>query len=315
MHDKLDLSIDIGYSNVKVVAGINGNICSEVFSSALAIAPRGSDSAAVAATETYLYDGTFYLCGKPAISPHVREQINCRSNDHIIKYAAVYIAAAARNANVELHEIGALSVGLPFEMHRPYSQALREMLTSFTVNGETVTPTQLNVFCQGAAAAFAAGVEGQMTGENGLLIDIGGNTMIAIAASNGIPVSLGSQQFSKLGMLAAAEQLSRSLSNGTNCSLIKAAEIIKTRVYQGQDVSGQVNKALSNHAESIVAILEDTYGGQIDEMDTILLSGGGADCICPYLPAKWATRIKVQTEPITANARGYYYRSQGPREA
>ena len=315
MHEKLDLSIDIGFSNVKVVAGIDGNICSKVFSSALAIAPQSSDNAAVAATETYLYDGKVYLCGKPAISPHVREQINCRSNDHIIKYAPVYIAAAARSANVALHEIGALSVGLPFEMHREYSQALREVLTSFTVNGETVAPAGLNIYCQGAAAAFAAGVEGQMTGENSLLIDIGGNTMIVIAVSNGIPVALGSQQFSKLGMLAAAEQLSRSLSNGTNCSLIKSAEVIKTRVYQGQNVSDKVDKALSNHAESIIAILEDTYGGQIDEMDTILLSGGGADCICPYLPSKWANRIKVQTEPITANARGYFYRSQATKEA
>ena len=315
MHEKLDLSIDIGFSNVKVVAGIDGNICSKVFSSALAIAPQTSDNAAVAATETYLYDGKVYLCGKPAISPHVREQINCRSNDHIIKYAPVYIAAAARSANVALHEIGALSVGLPFEMHRAYSQALKEVLTSFTINGETVTPAALNIYCQGAAAAFAAGVEGQMQGENGLLIDIGGNTMIVIAVANGIPVALGSQQFSKLGMLAAAEQLSRSLSNGTNCSLIKSAEVIKTRVYQGQNVSDKVDKALSNHAESIVAILEDIYGGQINEMDTILLSGGGADCICPYLPSKWAARIKVQTEPITANARGYFYRSQTPREA
>ncbi len=315
MHETLDLSIDIGFSNIKIVAGINGSICSKVFSSALAIAPQSSDNSAVTATETYLFDGKIYLCGKPAISPHVREQINCRSNDHIVRYAPVYIAAAARSANVALHEIGALSVGLPFEMHRTYSQVLREILTAFTVNGETVTPTQVNIFCQGAAAAFAAGVEGEMQGKNGLLFDIGGNTMIAIAVANGIPVALGSQQFSKLGMLAAAEQLSRALSNDTNCSLIKAAEVIKTRQYQGQNVSAHVDKALSNHAESIVAILEDTYGGQVNELDTILLSGGGADCICPYLPAKWSNRIKVQTEPITANARGYFYRSQGPREA
>ena len=307
-----NIAVDIGFSNIKSAIEAEGlGLFRSVFSTALAIAPTSANNDAVIATESYLYDGITYLCGYKAKSTHVQDQINCHSNEHLIKYAPVYIAAIAQYVGCVFGDIGILSVGLPFEMYQPYSQALRNVLTSFTVNDTNLTPTQLNIFCQGAGAAFAAGVELEIMGNNSLLIDIGRSSVTLVAVKNHIPVALGSRQYFALGMMSAVEQLARSLSSGTDKCQIKAAEEIIAHTYPGQYDSAQVDRVLTNQANSIIATLENAYGAQINKMDNILLTGGGASCIYPYLPNNWRKRVRIQAEPLTANARGYFYRSKG----
>ena len=113
-----------------------------------------------------------------------------------------------------MNAIETLNVGLPFEMYKPFGEHLRKTLTRFTVSGETVIGIDLNIYCQAAAAAFAATIEQGISNGHSLMIDVGGNTVIVIASKHGIPTSLGYHQFGRLGMLAAAEQLASCLSGG-----------------------------------------------------------------------------------------------------
>lgn len=302
-------SVDVGYAQTKWCIELeNGSIETSTFSSALAIATPKSVNGAAEALETYMYHGQIYLCGDLATRPHVQEQINSREETHLIKYAPIYVAAAARAVGICLGEIDILNVGLPYEMYRPYSCKLREVLSSFSVNGEGVIPT-LNIYCQGAAAVFSAQIEQGLNEGDNLLIDIGGNAMTCVAARGGTAIALGTKQYGHLGMFAAAEQLATQLSDGTICSKITAAEALKTRVFQGKDISNMIDHILFNYATSIVAALENKYGPVLDDLNTIILSGGGAVLIAPFIPEKWSSRVMLQPDPITANVRGYHYRS------
>lgn len=266
----------------------------------------------------YNYNGTDLVVGHDALLPGSK-QIYDRNEEWLLKYMALLLYGTAEKAGVDLRRVSRVTVGLPIESYRAETRSiLAKNLRAARIDGMPIIrdDCQIRIHCQGVGALAAFKSENQPYDEmNGLVLDVGGNTLLSVSFYNLTPSSSGSCQFNHLGMMSAAEHLTPFLSQmaGTRVASIKAANAMRTGKFMGEDISVERDKAIAKHGELLISTLTDSYSDTVGELDKLVLAGGGAEAIYNILPADWKRKAVVLSDPEFANVRGYYALSQSMR--
>lgn len=264
----------------------------------------------------YNYNGNELVVGDDALLPG-SIQIHNRNEEWLLKYMALLLYGTAEKAGVDLRRVSRVTLGLPIESYSQETRtALAKNIRAARIDGSPIIrdDCQIRIHCQGVGALAAFKAENNPYDEmNGLVLDVGGNTLMSVSFYNLNPSASGSNQYDKLGMMSAAEHLSPFLSEmaGTRVSSIKAANAMRTGKFKGEDISMERDKAIAKHGELLISTLKDAYSDTIGELDTLVLAGGGAGAIYNILPAEWKKKAVVLSDPEFANVRGYYALSQG----
>ena len=245
------------------------------------------------------------------------KQIYEREMTWLIEYLPYFIAQAAREAGIaDLSTVKTLSLGLPIEDFTEWKARLISRLENIEINGVKHSFNVL-VTQQGVGAMITCYKEKNIQKKNtrGIVIDIGGNTIIIVSHKNFSPTKAGSNQYEESGVSVAAEKIRIRLEtlNSKNYSLVDTLNIMRTRTVPGNaaktDINKEIDAALAAFAQDLVTQINQDYSGSIGGLDHVILAGGGAEIVRPYLPETWPNVI-VLDDAEFANVRGYAFRAQ-----
>jgi len=304
---KLVVGGDVGFAQTKLSCpekNINVTIPSAVAEPQHAMAGIGCGQ------KLFVLDGGKYVFGHDALVPGSK-QIQSLDEEWLLKYMPGLICAAAAAAGLDLHEVGILSTGLPIEMWRRHQNLAKEILQTIHCNGETYTFDRIDVRPQGVGALGYHTQLGAPADECGLVVDIGGNTVLAVRYDQLRPIGTNTRQYNELGVLSVARALTpflSEMSGGRTVTEIKAMKAIRDRKYLAQDIGTQIDSTIDSYAERLLANLRSDYRDIIPELDRLVVAGGGAYLVGEALRKEYP-RVTVLAEPEYANVRGYAYLS------
>lgn len=257
----------------------------------------------------FVLDHGKYVFGRDALEPGSK-QIQSLNEDWLLKFLPGFICAGALAAGVDLHEVECLSTGLPIQMWRKYKESLPGELKTIRSNGETYKFDRVDLLPQGVGALGYHGKLGAPSDECGLLLDIGGNTVLAVRYDDMKPKATNTRQYDRLGILSVAHDISPMLSQlaGGRVSEIEAMQAIKNRKFLGSDISTQVDSAIKSYCEILMNSIREDYHTMIPRLDKLIVCGGGSYLVGEALKAEYP-RTVVLPEPEFANVRGYHWLS------
>jgi len=185
-------------------------------------------------------------------------------------------------------------------------------LQTIRCNGETYRFDRVDVRPQGVGALGYHTSRGASVEENGLVLDIGGNTVLAVRYQNLKPRATNTRQYNGMGVLSVARSLApllSSLSDGCKVTEIRAMQAVRERKYRGHDIGTQVDSAVKLYSERLLANLRADYKDVIPDLDCLVVAGGGAYLVGESLEQEYQGTI-VLPEPEFSNVRGYVWLSE-----
>jgi len=297
------LAIDTGFSSCKVKIGTT----EFKFPSAVAVY-KPSAIKLDETVQTYDFEGQTYVVGEAALE--YEDKKFTRDMNFILKYAPLFVTHALEKAKVIDYQI---SVGLPLGYFKDMRDAFKERLKEFTINKVT---QQFNVKVSAQGIGILAdyiSTQCPSRDESGYILDIGSNTVIVLRYQDLKAKAEGSDQYDKMGISKALEDLrtiieikyGRSLDNSElNQALL--AGTIKAGYGQRHDISGDIKQVIENYVDTLVKKIEDTYDKRLQTSDRLILAGGGAYYLEKYMPEKYKGFMFVAPQPEFSNVRGYY---------
>lgn len=303
------LGLDIGFGDVKAVGGNGLKI---KMPTAVAYAGEGAldlDKFSPGHKE-YTYSGRKYLIGEVAVS----RAFSTRSFDFLRRYAPLL----AYKAIEELPDPpSSVAIGLPLGYYtsgheKDFATAMRKI----DVDGRTLE-LDVEVYPQGLGALFdyrldENGDEREGTDINGLVIDVGFSTVDVIAFENGSAVKADSGMLERAGISRPAQELARVLQAETTINLTEQEAkdaLMKGRLsvygYE-KDLSELIRKVVEDYADWLMSVIMSRWEDRVQRADRLILAGGGAYYLKPYIPAKYRKVLFVPDEPEYSNARGFF---------
>lgn len=303
------LGLDIGFGDVKAV-GENG--VKIKIPMAVAYAGEGAldlDKFSSAHRE-YMYSGRKYVIGEAAVS----RAFGARSFDFLRRYAPLL----AYRAIEELTSCPtSMAIGLPLGYYtsgheKDFVHAMRKI----DVDGRSLE-LDVEVYPQGLGALFdyrldENGDERDGTDINGLVIDVGFNTVDVIAFENGSAIKADSGMFERAGISRPAHELARVLQAETTINLTEQEakdalmkESLSVYGYE-KDLSEITRKVVEDYADWLMSVITSRWEDRVQRADRLILAGGGAYYLKPYIPAKYRRVLFVPDEPEFSNARGFF---------
>jgi hypothetical protein len=304
------LAVDTGFARVKVYTGAK----QAVFPSAVAQPPTivCKDISSGGSTQ-YTIGGKTLVVGADALKPGVNQDYNLEVSD-LIGIVPYLIAKAADVVGMNLAVVDVVVVGVPIEGFAVNKAKLINVLQNLTVNGVRYS-LKIVVIPQsvGALAAYIYETATILPEEEGVLIDVGGNTVHILSYRAGEAQKEGTQQLSKIGFAEAAKKVGVVLTEKTkkHYSLPQVMEIMRSGglvKHCGERISfaDEINSILAAHFAELVRSIMPAFADIIEKKDRIVLAGGGAAFIKEHLPPEWQPMVVVMHEPEFANVRGYY---------
>lgn len=245
------------------------------------------------------------VVGPDALEPGSK-QIQSLDEDWLLKYLPLLIVGAADHAGIDLHDVDVLSVCLPLNTWRSAKADLSESLRVIRDNGEAYQFGKVDVHAQAVGAIGYHTSQGADHDEKGLLLDVGGNTILALRYDRLKAKSAGSRQYNELGVLSAAHALIPLLSemaDGRRITEIRAMAAIRERKFRGSDIGTQVDTVVNAYSERILRSIRSDYKDMIPELDRLVLVGGGAYLVGEAIKREYK-HVTVYSEPEFANVRG-----------
>lgn len=301
------VGIDIGFGDVKAV-GENG--AKLKFPTAVSYSQDGVCELGELTREREChYAGRKYLVGAEALST----AFSTRSFDFLKRYAPLLAYEAVSRIRSSVSRI---SVGLPLAYYDKESKAsLISSLRKIDVNRDTLE-LNVDVFPQGIGALLdyrldSNGEEKKGTAIDGLVIDIGFNTVDIVAFENGSAVKADSGMMERAGISRIAQSLANSLQKETTINLTEqeAKEALlrkKISVYGFEkDLSELARHVVEDYVDWLLSAISSRWEDRIQRAQALILAGGGAYYIKPYIPAKYRDVLFVPDDPEFANARGF----------
>ena len=302
---KVVFAVDPGFAQVKYsVGGVVGVIPSAVAE------PLPSMEGLGKGQRVHVMDVGKLVVGRDALEPGSR-QIQSLDEEWLLRYLPLMVVGAADHAGIDLHDVDVLSVCLPPKTWRSVKSEIVRDLSSIRDNGDTYTFKRVDVFAQalGALGYYSIGCENP--DESGLVLDIGGNTLLAVRYDKLKAKSTGSRQFNELGVLSAAQALLPTLSEmaeGRRVTEIKAMAAMRDRRFMGVDIGTHVDSVIKSYSERILRSVRSDYRDMIPELDRLLVVGGGAYLVGDAIKNEYK-RVHVPDEPEMANVRGIEFLS------
>jgi len=318
------VGIDIGYSHVKIASNDHTSIFPSVV---------GSPDLPRFTTSTYdpilIRNGISpVLVGHAAVEQsRFTDHRESRDWIHSEQYKALYYAAlteASRATRVEVK----LITGLPLAYYED-KQALRAILagqhrvTRTYPEGPMTHQYEVDpyVIPQPFGALFSLGFSptgtiqdaSLLTGRIGI-VDVGGKTTNLLTAEKGGEVVRSTASVNKgcWNVVRAIENELSQICSDLSPRPHEIIEYIKARSvsYYGHQVnlSDAIREAVTPFARDVIASATQIWGAGAD-LDTILISGGGAHILGPSLRAHFSRHsdVRVLEDPVFANVRGYLY--------
>lgn len=310
----LHLAGDVGFSDTKI-AWREGPLLKTIrIPSAVAMPMKMQASTLGNGQQILNYNGNDFVVGDDALHPGSR-QIHDRNESWLLKYMATLMHGAAARAGIDLREVTHLTLGLPLNSCGPETRsALAQIFRGAKIDGVPIIhrDCQIRIHCQGVGALAAFRSENIPYEGSGLVLDLGGNTLISVYFSNLTASASGSYQYNHLGMMSAAEHLVPFLSKktGSQISTIKATNAMRTGRFLDDDITAQRDLAIAKHLELLTTTLRNDYTDMVGELSKLVLAGGGAEALYAALPIEWQKKAVILYEPEFANVRGYHALSE-----
>lgn len=292
------VAIDLGYGHVKVCLLINGELVTFKFPSAVARAKEtmvdlGPDDT------VYEYKGRKYRVGEDAM----QNAVSTRGFEFLTSYGPLLIYVALKKAGVDLSKPFSIGTGLSI-VDWGNREEFKSVLSSITVNGETIKPKEVTLFAQGQGIFRDTGSPDGLVS----IVDIGYNTLDYLVFKNGAPVpqdSSATRKGAHLMITNIQKLVSRKFSS--DISEQHANEIFTRKGFKFGGTEHDMTKLIADEQEDysdlVVNELKNTCH-TFNLADKIIVSGGGAYYIDPKCLPESAVFSEKPFE--FSNVRGYF---------
>ena len=269
--------------------------------------------------KTYFYNGKYYLVGDDARS----DKGYNRDINYLLEYAPLLLAVAIDKIyslyGVSVSKEFVISAGLPIDFNS-YSKEYKRLLSNFSVNNNQYHFDNVVINGQGVGV-FADYVynwcenKSSLYDEEGIVLDIGENTIIVIHYKNGKILKDITEQFNKYGVSSIMDGLGDALKrrfNGRvfNASEIRKAFINKTILQAGknEDISQEIALLEKKYLEETFSFLVNKYENYFLSINKIILAGGGGSLLNSFLSEYDTSKIGnfiISPSVEFSNSRGY----------
>jgi len=296
------IAADVGHGFVKALSADGRRA---VYPSLISPAPVGPDLGSFSGPRPTVVNGRPYLIGENARFSAASLFSRDKATDPLT--LVLSWAAAAKLLGAGYHTVS-LGVGLPLSWYASQKAALSEALRrSVTVDECHLAVESVAVFPQGVGALLAAGpLPDGLVG----LVDIGYRTVDYLVAqvNRGLPSPVLDRSGTWAGgMHVAYQAMSQALENATGVRFepheLLDREFVTARG-QRVDLTAYRAAAFEALAADLARHLAAAWDGVVDKLDTILLAGGGALALSPYMSGLPPTAVVVKNSQW-ANAVGY----------
>jgi len=306
------ISVDVGFGDVKYVA--DGG-CKGKFPTAVAPYTLGSlakDSSGLYDYRDLLtFEGKDYLIGESALLDE-----NCkttRSSEFILKYSPLFIYKVLK----EIGSINALAVGVPLGMFvsrgfEDFKYHYQKRLAKFMINSDVIEIPTIHLFAQGHGIYIdylnATGAEDNTV----LVVDIGFNTIDILSVIKGVPQRKGSKTLHNSGVVRIVESLQDYIASQYSFELSEQAakDVLSKgsiKLYGAkQDLTDIISGISNDYAVWLIEELKTQKDDFLKKADKLIIAGGGAYFVKPFIPREYSSMIYIPDEPDFANARGFY---------
>ena len=303
------LGLDIGFGDVK---GVHAE---GVFRMPTAVAHAKSGLLELGEfagnEEEFVFGGKAFHVGEKA----VEKALSTRSFDFLKKYAPLLAYKAVKDSGKKFTR---LAVGLPLAWYTPQNRKFfASALKKFEINGETLSFERVDVYPQGVGILmdYRFGVDGKElsgTAIDGLVVDVGFNTVDVVAFSQGAAAKADSAMFERAGVSRIAQDLILAVQAdcGLNLSEQEAKKVLmdgKIRVYGAEkNLSVTIEAIAENYVEWLLDLLVSRWEDKLQRSCKLIIAGGGAHFLAGSIPQRYAGIVHVPDQPEFANARGFY---------
>ena len=293
------VAFDNGFGQIKLYAG------SQALVAPSAVAKPGEMMTGMATTaEIYEHNGKKLVVGETALRSNLHQDYEL-SVDWLLAHTPYFLMHILDKAKIDIGSIDTLITGLPIAAFSRRDEAVA-ILKSMGIQDVRIVPQGV-----GALAAYTHEYASRCRPDDeGLVIDVGANTVITVAHNGYQADAMGSNQMDEMGIMAVAKTLQGVFKalTGSEYSVIEAARAIRTHEIKNKgqriDVSRQVEAALNDHVSTLVGSIATRYKQSINKLDHVILAGGGAYLIRKHLPTDWP--VVMLDQPEFANVRGYF---------
>lgn len=300
--------LDIGFGDVKVVTDDGRKM---KFPTAVTKAEEGIGDFA-GNEEEYLFDGKKYILGDKAL---FRSYSTCNF-EFLKKYSPLLAFKAVREMNGAGEDVPRIGVGLPINYFTEINkQLVTQALSKVMINGQFVEflPT---IFPQGVGVLLDYrldddGNEIPGTAVDGMVIDIGFNTVDVVAFAKGTAIKADSNMLEREGISKIAQNLAKTIQRETtiNLSEQEAKKVLlegKMEIYATEkDFSQQIRDITDEYVEGLINHIQSKWEDRIQRSKVLIFAGGGAYLVRGSVPERYRKLIRVPEDAEYANARGF----------
>jgi len=301
------IGIDVGYGDVKAVYMDGGELKYFKLPTAVAYAPMNTIDIAEISEERYSFQGREYIVGESARFG----AFSTRSFDFLKKYTPLFIHHTLK---VLRYEPSYVATGLPLGLFNRKDEMTKE-LTTAQVDGNTIK-AEFSMFPQAVGILLDyrmddAGKVKADTAKNGIVLDIGFNTIDVLCFEKGTAIRSDAKTLDKFGIskivLELVELINRE--HGIQLSDQEAKDVFlagQMNVYGSRiDLTEAIRNITEMYFDEVMHNIRSLWDKRLQRADLLLLAGGGAVTIAKYVPSEYAKIVKVPERSEFANARGY----------
>ena len=306
------LIADIGYGDTKFAYEEEGKLYLDKFPSA--IVRRGPETRTVdtelaglkGESGELVYNGTVYVVGEEALFEGT--PISTRRKDFIPRFSPIIVAKIVQSLGKEFEGI-IISAAIS-DLTEENRKAIKEALSSFTVNGRNFSFSDIRIFPQGYGIyrdVFPQDHQGLV-----VVADIGFNTIDISTYIAGKPVRRNILGLPGYGTSRVVQRLIDRVRQelGEPVTEIEINRALqkdrKLRIYgRTVDLSEWFEEEKGFYAEDVLTQIESSPIGQVwKRADTRIIGGGGGY----FIPQEFAEEmnIKIPEKPEFSNVRGFW---------
>ncbi|MGA1847589.1 hypothetical protein [Deferribacter abyssi] len=304
------VSVDIGYGDVKVVFSEGGGLRQEKFPTAIASisSENYSDGTLFKKEISFSFEGQLYSVGDIAKA----NAIVTTSYEFLYKYSPLVLYYIIEKFNIDYSNT-VIGLGLPLSYYtREKIDNMHHRLKKFAVNDISIS-ADVKIFAQGVGCFFDYLFTDNVAITNGIVVDVGYNTIEFIVIQNGKVKKADSRGMIKKGLSMLVVELQKIIQSKYELELTEQETISALTqeciTLYGKEISltEEISKLKRWYADTIIQNLIGMYDDKIKKSDIIILAGGGAYHIKDFLPEKYYNLIYIPTNSEFSNARGFFY--------
>ena len=256
--------------------------------------------------ERYHFQGRDYLVGEKARM----DAFSTRSFDFMNRYTGLLIYHILKKSGFNEQNIG---VGLPLTWYSKKDEFINNIKCTVVNDEKLNVNPRLFPQAVGILLDYRTDIEGKIisgTAKDGLVLDIGFNTVDILCFEGGKAIRADSATLEKAGISKIIVELTELLQQRYNIDLSEqeGKDVFLSRKLkirnQYIDLSEVVRSITERYFDELIHRLS-RWDKRIQRADIMLLGGGGAVLIKDYIPSEYAQLMHVPEFPEYSNARGY----------